>query len=350
VEGAPPPPLEPPLGPPPEPDRELWPWLVVLLILVMVGAGLAAYFATRGGEHHKKLVVVPRVIGFKEGAAVARLRRAGLGSNVTRVFSKKGSGFVISQSPFAGAKVDKGRIVALNVSRGPSAVGVPNLISLSEADAVSQLTKLGLRADVVQVPSSQPSGRVVAQNPKAGVRVNPGSNVRLNVSKGPTHTTTVVTTAPTTTPTTTTTTTATTTTSTTTAAPTTVPDVVGQSLPDATLTMKASQLLPDSYPVNSSEPGGTVVAENPQAGQTVQAGSVVRLNVSVGTTRPLLGVPHVTGNDELSARQVLARKFTVRALFRTATSASQRGAVLAQLPNPGVKIKRWAQVTIYVGR
>jgi beta-lactam-binding protein with PASTA domain len=345
VEGAPPP-LEPPLAPPPE-DRELWPWLVVLLILLMVGAGLVAFFATQGGGHHKPAVTVPRVIGFKEQAAVDSLQRRGLGTNVTHVFSKKGSGFVISQRPDPGAKVAKGRVVSLIVSRGPSAVAVPNLISLSEADAVAQLTKLGLRAEVVQVPSSQKSGEVVAQNPRSGERVAPGSRVRLNVSKGPTHTTTVVTTAPTTT-----TTSTTTTTTTTTIAQTTVPDVVGQLLPDASHALKASQLLPDSYPVNSSEPGGTVVAENPAAGESVQSGSVVRLNVSVGTQRPLLGVPDMTArpNDEISARQLLSKKFTVRGVPRTATTAAQKGLVLGQLPRPGVKIKRWAQIVIYVGR
>ncbi|HEX9416132.1 MAG TPA: PASTA domain-containing protein [Gaiellaceae bacterium] len=347
VQGAPPPPppAEPPLAPPPEPDRELWPWLVVLLVLLAIGGGLAVYFATRGGGSDKSAVTVPRVLGFKEQAAVNRLQRLGLGTTVTRAFSKKGSGFVISQKPEPGVKVAKGRVVSLTVSRGPSAVVVPNLVSLSEADAVAQLTQLGLRADVVQVPSSQRSGKVVAQNPKGGERVAPGSRVRLNVSKGPTHTTTVVTTAPTTT------TTSTTTTTTTTTAETTVPDVVGQSLADATYAMKAASLLPDSYPVNSDEPGGTVVAQSPAAGETVQPGTVVRLNVSVGTTRPLLPVPDVTAtNDEISARQLLAKTFTVRALFRTATSPAQRGAVLAQSPSPGTKIKRWAQVTIYVGR
>jgi beta-lactam-binding protein with PASTA domain len=364
VQGAPPPPPpgEPPLAPPPEPplepDRELWPWLVVLLVLVMVGAGLAAYFATRGPSHHKKVVAVvtvPAVIGFKEGAAVARVQQADLSSTVDRVFSKKGSGFVISQRPLGGATLRKGGVVALTVSRGPSSVAVPNLISLSEADAVAQLTKLGLRADVVQVPSSQAAGTVIAQNPKSGVSASPGSSVRLNVSKGPTHTTTVVTTAPTTTTTATTaTTTGTTTTTptTTSAAPANVPDVVGQVLPDAAVTMKASHLLPDSYPVNSSEAGGTVVAENPAAGETAPARSIVRLNVSVGTSRPLLGVPDVTAhpNDEISARQLLSKKFTVRAVPRSAATAAQRGLVLAQLPHAGVKVKRWAQIIIYVGR
>jgi len=94
-----------------------------------------------------------------------------------------------------------------------------------------------------------------------------------------------------------------------------------------------------------------LLSQNPTAGETVQGGSVVRLNASVGTKRPLLTVPNVTGtNDEISARATLARTFTVRAVYRTATSPALRGAVVGQLPKPGVKVKRWAQIIIYVSR
>src|SRR5690349_21442542 len=59
----PPPPLPgapPPTGPPPGRwyDRELWPWLFVLLVLV-IGGILAAYFLTRpSGHRHAATTVV----------------------------------------------------------------------------------------------------------------------------------------------------------------------------------------------------------------------------------------------------------------------------------------------------
>lgn len=363
VEGRPPPPPPPPddlpPGPPPgEPDRYLWPWLVLLLVLLAIGGGLAAYFATRGDGHDKKVVAVPHVVGFKEQAALARLRRAKLDPVVSRSFSKKPAGFVISQRPFGGQTVAKGRAVEVIVSKGPSAIAVPNVVSLGEADAVALLTKAGLKADVFQVPSRQKAGKVLAQSPAAGQKVGPGSPVRLNVSKGPTQTTTVVTTtAPTTTTThTTTATTATTTTTSTTTATTTetasasVPDLVGQTLPAAVSQLLDAQLFGDSYPVNSSEPGGTVVAQNLDAGTTVDSGSVVRLNVSVGTSRPKLPVPPVTGATEKRARLALSKTFTVRAIYRSASSASERGHVVGQTPGASQDIRRWAQVIIYVGK
>ena len=206
VEGRPPPPPDdlPPGPPPGEPDRALWPWLLLLLVLVLIGAGLVAYFATRDDNDND--VQVPKVVGFKEAAARASIHRVGLDTNVSRSFSDKAAGFVVSQAPGGGEQVAKGSVVALVVSRGPSTVAVPNVASLTVADAVAQVTQAGLRANVVQVPSSETAGRVIAQNPDPGTTVQKGSTVRLNVSRGPTQTTTVTTTTATTVTTETTTT------------------------------------------------------------------------------------------------------------------------------------------------
>lgn len=356
VEGRPPPPPPPPddlpPGPPPrEPDRELWPWLLLLLLLVLIGAGVAVYFATQDDDKVKR-VTVPRVVGFKEGAALNRLHDAGFDTNVSRSFSDQDAGFVISQNPEGGRRARKGRVVAVVVSQGPSSVAVPNVISLNEADAVTQLTQAGLKADVFQVPSTQPVGQVIAQNPDAGSDVNKGSSVRLNVSKGQTQTTTVVTTAPTTTATTATTTgttTTTNTTTTTTSASTSVPDVGGQTLAAATSQLQSAQLVPNSYPVSSSEPGGTVVAQNPDAGGSLKAGSTVRLNVSTGTTRPKIAMSSVIGATMNRALSTLTKTFTVRIVYRPAGSG-QSGVVVAQAPAAGRTAPRWAQVIIYVSK
>jgi eukaryotic-like serine/threonine-protein kinase len=314
---------------------------VVALVVLAVVAGLAAYFATRGGE---KKIVVPKVIGMRELAAETKLHDLGLKTNVHREFSSNPAGIVFAQAPGSGTQAGPGDLVTLTVSKGQNAVAVPNLVSLSEAEAVAQLTRAGLKADVVQVPSSQRVGTVVAQNPVSGTRVDPGSAVRLNVSKGKTPTTTVTTT----THTTTTHTTATATTATTTTpARATVPDVVGSGLPDAVAEMRSAGLLADSYPVASDQPGGTVVDQNPASGASVNSGSIVRLNVSTGTDRPPLSVPDVTGSTQSAARSALSKTFTVRTVFR---SGQQPGIVVGQLPDAGAQAKRWAQVIIYVGR
>ena len=167
---APPGPPPPPPGPPVEPDREWWPWLVVALVVLAIIAGLAAYFATRGGD---KKVTVPAVVGLPEAQAKAKLADVGLANKTGRQFSSRQAGVVIAQSPGGGTQVGTKDVVALTVSKGANAVQVPNTVSLSEADAVSQLTSAGLKADVVQVPSNQAVGTVVAQSPSPGTSVDP---------------------------------------------------------------------------------------------------------------------------------------------------------------------------------
>ena len=351
-EGPVPPPGPPPPGPPGEPS-EWWQWLLLALVVLAIVAGLAAYFATRGNE---KKVVVPKVIGMTQAAAETKLHGLKLDTKAGHEFSSKPVGIVFAQAPGGGTQTEPGGLVTLTVSKGPHAVAVPNTVSLTEADAVAQLTDAGLEADVVQVPSNARAGTVVAQNPKGGTSVDPGSTVRLNVSKGRTQTTTVTTTtqttatATTTTATTTThatTTTATTTQTTTTTAQASVPDVVGSTLSSAVAQMRAERLLADSYPVASDQGGGTVVAQNPVAGTNVDAGSIVRLNVSTGSDRPSITVPDVTGANQAAARRTLSKIFTVRTVYR---SGEQPGIVVGQLPAAGAQAKRWAQVIIYVGR
>ena len=86
---------------------------------------------------------------------------------------------------------------------------VPAVQGTTQADAVSAITKAGLVPIVIQVPSQQAEGNVVAQDPAPNQEVRAGSKVRVNVSGGPaaTQTQTVTTSETTTTATTVTTTT-----------------------------------------------------------------------------------------------------------------------------------------------
>ncbi len=83
------------------------------------------------------------------------------------------------------------------------------------------------------------------------------------------------------------------------------------------------------------------------AGTNVDAGSIVRLNVSTGSDRPSIAVPDVTGANQAAARRTLSKIFTVRTVYR---SGEEPGVVVGQLPAAGAQAKRWAQVIIYVGR
>ena len=65
-----------------------------------------------------KPVVVPRLIGQTQGAAVSTLTGLGLKSELHNVASSQPAGLVVAQNPPAGKEVDKGSTVILNISTG----------------------------------------------------------------------------------------------------------------------------------------------------------------------------------------------------------------------------------------
>jgi beta-lactam-binding protein with PASTA domain len=159
-----------------------------------------------------KPVVVPRLIGQTQGAAVNALTKLGLKSDLQNVPANKPVGTVVGQNPPAGPGVDKGSKVVLNISTGtgPSTTTtgtttttattvttttttttstaparMPRVVALAQTPALRRLNVLGLRPTVVYVHSSQPANRVVAQSPSPGTTLRRGSRVRVNVSTGP---------------------------------------------------------------------------------------------------------------------------------------------------------------------
>jgi beta-lactam-binding protein with PASTA domain len=151
-------------------------------------------------------VTVPKLIGSTQTAAEQLLESQGLQANVRNVDSTKPKGIVVAQDPPEATRVPKGTSVGLAVSTGQGQVKVPGVQGTSQADAVRAVTEAGLVPVVVQVPSQQPEGTVIAQDPAPNQEARAGSKVRMNVSGGPASTqTTTVTTSQTTTATTVTT-------------------------------------------------------------------------------------------------------------------------------------------------
>ena len=165
-------------------------WLWILLVVIVALAALAAAWAfgafDPGGD-----VKVPDVTGMTRDRAGAALTDAGLkAGKVTRVQSTDGpEGTVVGQDPEAGAKVDEGAAVDLEVAGPPSPtatpVAVPGVVGSSQAGAESQLTGAGFVVVVSQAESDTvPAGTVVSQDPQAGVMATAGSRVTIVVSTG----------------------------------------------------------------------------------------------------------------------------------------------------------------------
>jgi eukaryotic-like serine/threonine-protein kinase len=220
-----------------------------------------------------KPVVVPRVVGQTQGAAVQALTALGLKPVLQNVPSDQPAGTVVGQKPPAGKEVDKGAEVTVNVSTGTgqpttttttttttatttgttttaAPVRVPRVVGLAQTPALRRLNLLGLRPTVVYVSSSQPANRVVSQSPKSGTSLRPGARVRVNVSTGPNPQPNAA-----------------------------VPDVVGQDQATAAQTLRDAgfKVAVLNRPTADQSKDGLVVEQQPRATSRIPAGSQVTI-------------------------------------------------------------------------
>ncbi|HKF00071.1 MAG TPA: Stk1 family PASTA domain-containing Ser/Thr kinase [Actinomycetes bacterium] len=193
--------------------------LVLVFLAIALLAGGAAYLVVRNLDNKQDgatpaLVEVPDVTGKSGEAATAQLRAAGFGVDPRSETSDQEPGIVLSTSPKAGAQAARGSTVILVVSSGPGTVRTPDLtgLTLDDASARAQASGLKIQRGPPEFNEGVRQGRIISQNPNAGVTVQRGEIITVILSRGPEPTTTASTTTTTTTSTTTTTTTSTTTT------------------------------------------------------------------------------------------------------------------------------------------
>jgi beta-lactam-binding protein with PASTA domain len=330
-----------PGAPPPRrrvwpPDRDLWPWLV-LLLLVVVGGVIAAILLS-GGNGNKKhagpgtgtivntkpgTVLVPAVVGMTQAHATRRLQGLGLNVQARAQTGREAAGIVLAQSPKAGTRLPRGRLVGIVVSSGPPKTAVPNVVGMTAADAAAKLQGTGLHATTKKAFSPKPAGTVIAEKPPAGSELTRGASVALTVSRGP--------------------------------ARVTVPDVTGLPRAQAAQKVRAAGLTPNAVAVPSTETAGRVVSQSPGGGSSAASGSIVRLNVAKGSTpggggkaKPArVTVPNVVGKQQAGAQQTLVRA-GLRSRVTYVTSQQPRGTVIAQSPRAGATAKRNVRVALKV--
>jgi len=135
-------------------------------------------------------VSVPGVVGMNQTAAQYKLIAAGLtlGTVTSEYSSTVASGLVISQSPASGAVEPPGTMVNLVVSKGSSAVSVPNVSGMTQTTAQGTLETAGLALGSVthEYSDTVEAGLVVRQTPEAASTAAAGTPVSIVISDGPT--------------------------------------------------------------------------------------------------------------------------------------------------------------------
>jgi serine/threonine-protein kinase len=304
---------------PPRRRRPVWPWL--LGILVLAGALVAGFYVWNQIQDEisgAKPVIVPFVEGQRWPEARQNIREAGLRAiQVNRSHESVPPGIVFDQNPDAGERVPKGNAVRVIVSSGKPRVAVPDVLGAREADAVVTLRAAGLVPDTRDIFSDKPAGTVIAQDPKGGTSVVKGGTVRINISKGQQNIG--------------------------------IPSVIGLSFDRAAEQLRQRGFTAVRADVDSSEPKGRVIGQDPGPGALHPPGTEVTLNVSTG--RETATVPEVVGQDEESARASLENEgWTVTVRYTGTDDPAEDGIVISQTPAPGTEADPGSTVTLVVGQ
>ena len=187
----------------------------------------------------------------------------------------------------------------------------------TSTSAVAELTRLGLEANTVAVPSARPEGTVVAQSIAPGTSVRKNRRIRLNVSSGPQLVA--------------------------------VPNVVGQPYDSAAGTLQGAGFAVARREVDSNAAPGIVVDQIPGPNSSVAKGSRVTLEVSRGPETIL--VPDVVDSDRATAVGTLqSAGFVVRERIQSTDDETADDQVLSQTPGAGLRARPGSTVTIVVAR
>jgi len=195
-------------------------------------------------------------------------------------------------------------------------VAVPQVVGVSEADAIRRLNDVGLKSKTMPVNDDvNPAGTVFEQNPRQGVKVDKGDVITITVSLG--------------------------------SMPIEVPDVRNRKVDSATnvLAERGFQVEVDEKP-DDKAPANTVLDQNPKPGGQAPRGSKIVLIVSSG--RGQVAVPNVVGRDQSEAANVLGQAGFTVAVQREASDTVATGRVIRTDPSAPAPLAKGSTVNLIV--
>ncbi len=295
-------------------------WIVAVAALAVLTIVVVIAFNTFGGITRD--VQVPDVRGQVSADAIAALQNRGF---KTRTLQKPDSTIppdhVISTDPGANASVTAGDEITVNVSTGPEQREVPDVSSLSYADAVNKLKAAGFSKFKQANSPSTPEllGKVIGTNPPANQTSAITNVITVIVGSGPETKQ--------------------------------LPDVAGQTveLAQKNLTVYGFTKFSQAS-VDSPRPAGEVIGTNPPKGTTVPVDSVIELQVSKGNQ---FVMPDVTGMFWTDAEPRLRALGWTGVLDKgpdVDAGGSMHNKVVYQNPPAGTGVNRDGIITLKFGQ
>jgi beta-lactam-binding protein with PASTA domain len=295
-------------------------WVVAVAVLAVLTVVVVIAFNTFGGNTRD--IQVPDVRGQVSADAIAALQNRGF---KTRTQQQPDSTIppdhVINTDPGANASVGAGDVITINVSTGPEQREVPDVSSMSYADAVTKLKAAGFTKFKQANSPSTPEllGKVIGTNPPANQTSAITNVITVIVGSGPETKQ--------------------------------VPDVAGQPIDVAqkNLTVYGFTKFSQSS-VDSPRPAGEVIGTNPPKGQTVPVDSVIELQVSKGNQFLMPDVSGMFWTDAEPRLRALGWTGVLDKGPDVDAGGSQHNRVVYQNPPAGVGVNRDGIITLKFGQ
>lgn len=254
-----------------------------------------------------EMTAVPRVIGVPLPEAEREIESARLGlGRIRREPSDAGVHTVIDQRPAPDSEVPVGSPVDLLLSEGPGLIEVPPLVGQHIRRASAWLDELGLVAggEAGRFDDSR-EGTIIEQDPPPGTRVARGSVVILVVSMGPERVR--------------------------------VPDLMGITRGAAEARLREARLqLGTSSSQPDRSPPGTVIGQEPAAGEVVNLNAPVRIALSAGPR--VIVVPDVVGESPAEGTRKIRQSGFRQIEITEEQQAEGIGTIIRQHPEAGVRV------------
>ena len=147
-------------------------------------AGVVKLIISKGKER----ILIPNLIGQTPDIATQQLADLGLRvGEIFEVFSAQADkGFIAKIEPLVGAEVKPNSLVNIFVSKGNEQVALASYVGLGGEQALSELTQAGFDVSpTYKFSDTVLTGLVISQTPASAPLVDKGSQITLDISKGP---------------------------------------------------------------------------------------------------------------------------------------------------------------------
>ncbi|NUL32516.1 Stk1 family PASTA domain-containing Ser/Thr kinase [Streptomyces lunaelactis] len=278
--------------------------LVLAGILVLVGAVLIGKSVFGGGGGNGD-VPVPLLVGKTFDEAKVLATNAGVEvaqSGTDRCDQPKGS--ICTQTP-DGGKMKEGDTVQVVVSEGAPKIEVPDVTDKPVDKATQILEGKVFKVKTKEIESDEDPGTVLTQSPVGGAQAEKNSTVTLTVAKQ-------------------------------TKQP--VPPVVGAQFDAAKAQLEGLEFTVARVDVDSTEPAGQVIKQDPEGNAKAAKGATITLTVSKGPQTPQVPVPQIRGMTVAQAKQQLAQSGFTTVGFAPGSSQDDNALVTNTDPQPGTQV------------